>query len=73
MVFLATIGALAFVLLVYAITNSVGPEFSTASPKTQETNAGPSVKTVTPTPSPSTSAAPTPNPTTEQPHTTPAQ
>jgi cytoskeletal protein RodZ len=34
-----------------------------------DTNAGPSVQTVTPVPSPSTSlAAPTPNPTTEQPN-----
>lgn len=39
-----------------------------------DTNAGPSVQTVTPAPSPSTSpTVPTPNPTTEQPNTSPAQ
>jgi hypothetical protein len=39
-----------------------------------DTNAGPSVQTVTPAPSPSTSpTVPTPNPTTEQPNTPPAQ
>jgi hypothetical protein len=39
-----------------------------------DTNAGPSVQTVTPTPSPSTSpTVPTPNPTTERPNTPSAQ
>ena len=44
-----------------------------ATERAGDTNAGPSVQTVTPAPSPSTSpAVPTPNPTTEQPNTTPA-
>jgi hypothetical protein len=45
-----------------------------ATERAGDTNAGPSVRTVTPAPSPSTSpAVPTPNPTTEQPNTPPAQ
>jgi hypothetical protein len=45
-----------------------------ATERAGDTNAGPSVQTVTPAPSPSTSpTVPTPNPTTEQPNTPPAQ
>ena len=46
---------------------------NTTSGVNDTTNAGPSVKTVTPAPSPSTPTVPTPNPTTERPNTPPAQ